>query len=453
MTLKLPPGPNEQGRITNLGRMRRDPIALQWDLTRRYGDVVYFRLFNRHLVLLTHPRDLRHVFQDHYTNYNKQTRGFDVLRSFLANGLLTSEGDFWLRQRRIAQPAFHHDRIAAFAATMTRAATALADRWDAEHGDIVNLTAEMSRLTLRIVGETLLTTDVSADADRVGHALTTALRRANAALTTVVEIPLWVPTPGNRALRGAFATLDDVVYGLITARRGGEGPDSDLLALLMAARDEETGEGMTDTQLRDEVMTIFLAGHETTAVTLGWVWYLLSKHPTIGTRLRSELSAVLGGRPPTVDDIPRLVYTGRVINETMRLYPPAWAISRCAIEADRIGDYDIPAGSIVLACPYVTHRLPAWWDNPEGFDPDRFEAARSASRPPFAYFPFGGGPRQCIGNTFASMEMTLVVATIAQRYRLDLAPGERPGLTPSITLRPTRPIQMARRQVTPTQAI
>ena len=426
----------------------RDPIRLLLDLASQYGKIVYFRVLGRQIVLLAHPSYVRHIFQENYRNYSKQTHGFAVLRTFLANGLLTSEGNDWLRQRRIVQPAFHHDRISGFAKVMTGAASALVDHWEAASIDKINVTSEMSRLTLRIVGETLLSTHVSDQADRVGQALTIALHRANDALTRIVEIPFWVPTPSNRRLRRALATLDEVVYEMISARRRDGTDSADLLAMLMGARDEETGEKMSARQLRDEVMTIFLAGHETTAVALGWTWYLLSKYPAVARRLREELADVLGGRSPTIDELPRLVYTEQVIKEAMRLYPPAWIISRCAIDDDRIGGYDIPAGTIIFASPYITLRLPAWWENPEGFGPDRFTPSRVANLEPFAYFPFGGGPRQCIGNTFALMEMSLVVSTIAQRCRLDLVPGEHPGIRPAITLRPTRPILMVRRAVT-----
>ena len=427
--------------------MRRDPTGLLVDLVREYGPVVHFRLANRHAVLLAHPENVRHVFQENYRNYNKQTRGFQALRFFLANGLLTSEGDFWLRQRRIAQPAFHRGRIAGFARTMTAAATDMVDHWETSGAHEIDVTREMARLTLRIVGETLLSTDVTREADRVGRALTVALRAANKALTRVIEVPRWLPTPGNRRLRRALTALDEVVYAMIEARRRSSQDAGDLLSMLMQARDEDTGEGMTDRQLRDEVMTIFLAGHETTAIALAWTWLLLSRYPGVDQRLRAELADVLGDRLPRVEDLRRLVYTEQVIKESMRVYPPAWMISRCAIKEDRISGYDIPPGTMIITSPYVTHRLPEWWENPEGFDPDRFEATRVADLPPFAYFPFGGGPRQCIGNTFAMMELVLVVATIAQRCRLDLAPGVHPGVTPAITLRPSCPITMTRRAV------
>ena len=444
----FPPGPPASGPLGSLPDIRRDRLGLLIKSVHDYGEVVHFRMLNRHVVLLANPDHVRHVFQDNYRNYSKQTPGFRVLRAFLRNGLLTNEGDQWLRQRRIAQPAFHHERIAAFAKIMTTATTELADRWDGDKVLETNLTADMMRLTLRIVGETLLSTDVTHEADRVGQALTVALRSANRAVGSIVDIPQWVPTPANIRLRRALAALDDVVYEIISQRRHEANETGDLLSMLMDARDEETGEAMSDRQLRDEAMTIFLAGHETTAVALGWTWYLLSKYPAVAQRLRDELIDVLGGRPPSFYDLPRLAYTEQVIKESMRLYPPAWIISRCAIGSDRIGGYDILPRTIIFASPYVTHRLPRLWENPEGFEPGRFDHDRVESLPPFAYFPFGGGPRQCIGNNFAMMEMVLVIATLAQRYRLDLVPGANGGLAPGITLRPSQPIAVRRYPIT-----
>jgi cytochrome P450 len=431
------------GLLGSLPQFRRNPLELLMRGFRDHGDVVHFRMFTRDLVLLAHPRAVRWVLQEHAGNYDKRTRGFEVLRAYLRKGLLTSEGDHWLRQRRIAQPAFHHSRIAGFGQSMTLAAGELVDRWlGTSAPEVVNVTAEMMRLTLRIVGETLLSTDVSREADRVGQALKVTLRRANEAIGRVVPLPRWWPTPANRQLRAAMRTLDDVILEIIAGRRTGESDPDDLLSMLMHARDEDTGEGMSDPQLRDEVMTIFLAGHETTAIALGWTWYLLAQHEAVRQRLHSEIGTVLDGRTPTVDDLPRLGYVERVIKESMRLYPPAWVISRRAIMDDVIGGFRIPAGAVVLVSPYVTHRHPRFWANAEDFDPDRFEAARQAERPPFAHFPFGGGPRQCIGNNFAMMELVLVVTTIAQRCRLVLPSGVSIGTNPSITLRPATPITM-----------
>ena len=431
------------GPLGSLTGFRRDPLDLLMSGFRELGDVVHFRLFTRDLVLVAHPNDVRYVLQQHTGNYDKRTRGFEVLRTFLREGLLTSEGDHWLRQRRIAQPAFHHKRIAAFGSAMIGAAGDLVDRWQCVSAPVVvNVTDEMMRLTLRIVGEALLSTDVSHEADRVGQALNITLRRANDAIYRIVPLPEWWPTPASRRLRAAMRTLDDVILEIIAKRRAGDLDPDDLLSMLMQARDEETGEGMSDAQLRDEVMTVFLARQETTAIALSWTWYLLSQHEAVRQRLHTEIDTVLSGRTPTVADLPRLGYVERVVKESMRLYPPAWVISRRAIEDDIIGGCRIPAGSIVLLSPYVTHRHPRFWANPEDFDPDRFEISRQADRPPFAHFPFGGGPRQCIGNSFAMMELVLVVTTIAQRCELDLPPGEPVGTSPSITLRAATPIRM-----------
>jgi len=414
------------GILGSLPRFRRDPLGLLMAGFETCGDVVRFRLLNRSLFLVAHPRDARRVLQDHANQYDKGTRGFRVLRVFLRNGLLTSEGAHWLRQRRTVQPAFHRDRIAGFGDTMTSAAGDLVDEWLRSSSEPVNVTADMMRLTLRIVGETLLSTDVSQEADRVGQALHIMLRGANEAISRVVPMPPWWPSRANRRQQAAMRTLDDVILHIIASRRthsavaaGTPAASSDdLLSMLMEARDEETGEGMSDAQLRDEVMTSFLAGHETTAIALGWTWHLLGAHPAVRHRVE------------------------QVVKESMRLYPPAWVVSRRPMTDDVVGGFRIPAGSIVLTSPYVTHRHPDYWTDPARFDPDRFDAAHEVDRPPFAYFPFGGGPRQCIGNTFAMMELVLVVSIIAQRCRLDSTGPHDLGRSPAITLRAATPITM-----------
>jgi len=432
------PAPPDEGPLGHYRLLQRDQLGFMLRSWTTCGDVTRFRFIVLPAHLLVHPDHVRHVLVDHHRNYDKQTKGFDVLRIVLGNGLVTSEGDFWRRQRRIAQPAFHKDRIAAFGEVMVRAAEDTARRFGevAKRGGTLDVAAEMMRLTLRIAGETLLSTDVTGDADTVGTSVSLLLEEANSRILRPIDVPITWPTPRNKKLVGAVETLDRVVKRMIEDRRRETKRPNDLLTMLMEARDEETGEGMTDQQLRDEVLTIFLAGHETTANALNWTFYLLSKHPDVGRRLASELSATLHGRAPDVADVPNLPYTTAVLKEAMRLYPPAWIIGRRAVEADVIDGFDIPRDSFVFVCPWVTHRHPDFFPNPEGFDPDRFMPERAASVARYAYFPFGAGPRICIGQGFAMLEAVLLLATLWQRFHLDLVPSHPVIPQPSITLRP-----------------
>jgi cytochrome P450 len=424
------PGPRGHPLLGSLPAVRRDPLRLFLKAFREYGEVVRFHFGPMVAHLVSSPEGAHHVLAENQRNYGKQTPGYKNLRYVLGNGLLTSEGELWKRQRRIAQPAFHRQRIAGFGATMARAAADALASLQARRGQEVDLHQEMMRLTLRIVGETLLGYDPTDAADEVGAALTFLLTIANERTARILPFPRSLPTSENRRFRRALATLDGVVLKMIAERR--RYPGEDLLSMLIEARDAETGEAMDDRQLRDEAMTIFLAGHETTANALTFSWLLLSRYPAAGRELRAELSAVLGGREPTAEDLPRLTLPRRIVQEAMRLYPPAWIIARSAIEEDEIGGYAIPARSIVFVSPYVLHRHPRHWEDPEGFDPGRF--AREPVRG--SYLPFGGGPRMCIGNGFASMEAELVLATLAQKLRFDLVPGFPLELEPSITLRP-----------------
>jgi cytochrome P450 len=422
-------------------QIRADPLAFLMDASRRHGDTLAFRIGPVQTVLLRHPDAIKHVLVDNSQNFDKHTRGYDVLRQFLGNGLLTSGGDFWRRQRRIAQPAFHRKRIAGFADVMVAHTLDMLRRWDdvAALGHTVDLAHEMMSLTLRIVGKTMLSTDVLDSADEVGNAVTVLNEWADAAIDSL--LPLSLPTPGTRRAREASRRLDRVIGDIVARRRAGEQAE-DLLAMLMEAKDAETGESMTDKQLRDEVMTMFLAGHETTANALAWTFYLLSTHPDVERRVRAELDAALAGTPPTMADLPRLPYLLQVIKEAMRLYPPAWMIDRNTVADDEIGGYRIRRGTLVLISPYVTHRHPGMWPNPEGFDPERFTPEAEESRPRYAYFPFGGGPRQCIGNAFAMMEAQLIVATVLQRFRPWLVPGHPVAPQTLITLRPRWGLRM-----------
>ena len=433
----LPPCSRGEPLLGNVRALRRDPLAFLTSLARDLGDVASFRVGPRTITLLARPDAVRHVLQDNARNYDKQTPGFDVVRELLGQGLLTSEGDFWRRQRRLAQPAFHRQRLAGFAGAMAEAGEGLARECLARGGAPFDVAEELTRVTLELASRTLFGTSVGEEADAIAAALTRIQPFANARITQLPPLPRWLPLPSHRQATRDVATIDRVVRGIIGRRRaeGGAGR-ADLLQLLMDARDEDTGEAMSDTQLRDEVMTLLLAGHETTASALAWTVALLSENPEARARLEAEAREVCGARAPGLDDIPRLAYTRRVVDESMRLRPPAWIFSRRAIADDVVAGFRVPRGSIVLLSPYVTHRLPALWEAPERFDPDRFLPEPSAARPRFAYFPFGGGPRQCIGNNFALMEMVLVLAALARQVRLSVVPGRTFAPAPAITLRP-----------------
>jgi cytochrome P450 len=433
------PGPRGHFLVGVLPELRRDPLTLMVRLARQYGDVVRFRVGPVQVHLVTDPAGVQHVLQDNNRNYGKQTRGFQKLRLVLGQGLLTSEGDFWRRQRRIAQPGFHKDKVRRFAEQMTRATARMLERWTnrerASAGAPLDIAHEMMRLTLEIVGETLLNLDTSEDSERVGAAVTLTLGHIQRRMFAMFPVLDALPLPSNRRFRRAVRYMDQLVLKVITDRGASGADPGDLLSMLMQARDDD-GEGMSVQQLRDEVMTIFAAGHETTANALAWTFYLLSLNPAVGRRLRGELREVLGGRPPRYDDLARLPYTAAVIQESLRLYPPAWVISRSAIGPDVVCGCDVPAGSIVVVSPYITHRRPTSWPNPEGFDPERFLGERSPAQHRFDYFPFGGGPRQCIGNGFALMEAQLVLATVAQQFEIHLMAGSPVVAEPLVTLRP-----------------
>ena len=414
--------------------MRRNPLHLLTEARRRHGDFVRFRLGPYRVYLLSHPDYISHVLRDNPRNYLKD--GYEHIE-IVGNGLLASEGNFWKRQRRIAQPAFHRERLAGMAGTMTDATEKMLERWDVRStNEPLDIDAEMSRLTLGIVGRTLFGADVGEEAGGVGAALATVLNLGFQRTGRFIPIPLDVPTPKNRRYRCAVRHLNHVVGSLISVRRtkakGGE--EGDLLDMLLEARDEDTGESMSERQLGDEVMTILTAGYETTARALSWTLYLIDANPQVRKKLEEELAG-LERRTPSFRDLGELTYTKMIAQESMRLFPPVWGLSRLVAEDDEVGEYKVPKGSRVVISPYVTHRHPDFWEEPNAFDPERFAPENSAGRPRYAYFPFSGGPRQCIGNNFATMEATLVLATVARRYRLTLSPGHHVEPEPSFTLR------------------
>jgi len=427
---------------------RRDPMAMLRAAAREYGDIVRFDAWPLVLHLVFDPEHIKYVLQDNNRNYWKGNLIARV-KPLIGEGLFTSEGDFWLRQRRLTQPAFHRQRIESFASIMSTAAARMLDGWEsiAAQAKPFDLMEEMSRVTLSIVGQALFGIDLIHDAADVGRAMLVALQFVSEEAFRFFPAVLAIPTPRNRRFKQARAELDRVVLGIIDCRHHAASAGDDLLAMLMEARDAETGEGMSDRQLRDEIITFILAGHETTAVTLAWASLLLAQAPTVTDRLRQEVSNVLAGNAPTLADLSRLELTRRVIDETLRLYPPVAVISRETFAADEIGGYAIPAKSGVMLCPYVTHRHPALWPEPDRFDPDRFTAGQCARRPRFAYFPFSGGPRLCIGNEFALMEATILLAMIVQRYRIESVPEHVVQHEVRVTLRPRQPMLMRLRRV------
>jgi len=418
--------------------LQRDRLAFFERCARECGDFVPFRSAHRRCVLISHPD----LVEDLLVNQQAHFRKTEILRQnrlMFGNGLLTSEGDFWLRQRRLAQPAFHRQRIAAYVADMIHFGERLVDGW--RDGQELDAHAAMMHVTLEIVAKTLFGADVSADATDIGQALSvlieTFFRRAN----RPVRLSERWPTRDNRRLRQVAARLDRIIYGIVEQRRREGSHSDDLLSMLLAAQDED-GSRMTNKQLRDEAMTLFLAGHETTAIALSWAFYLLSQNPDVDAELASELRAVLAGRLPTVEDLPQLPYTSMVVTEAMRLYPPAWVVGRDALEDCTVGGHSIRRGTLVFASQWVIQRDPRWFEAPTQFRPQRWANGLAQELPKFAYFPFGGGQRMCIGNNFATMEAQVLLATIAQRFRLELVPDQRIEPLPSITLRPRYGLRM-----------
>ena len=425
-----------------LAVMRRDPLGFLVDCRRCYGDVVRIRFFPWEAFVFAHPRDIRHVLQENHRNYWKGIV-FAKLTRLGGEGLVFSDGDLWRRQRQLVQPAFHRDRIAAMAGMMADATAALLDRWKtvAQVGPI-DVASEMSKLTLGIVSRALFGTELGEDEAPFRRAVSGGLAYANHLVNHFLTPPLMVPTPTNRRGRRAIADLDRIVWKLIGQRRREATDRGDLLTMLLNAHDAETNETMTDRQLRDEVVTFLVAGHETTAVALSWAWYLIAQHPDAERRLHDEVTSVLGERPPTIADLGDLRYTRMVIEEAMRLYPPVWATNRQAYGDDVVDGHRVPANTTVTVSPYLTHRHPEFWQDPDRFDPERFSAERSADRPEYAYFPFGGGPRRCIGDQFAMMEAQILLAMIARRFRLGVVKGHPVEPDPILTLRPRHGLLM-----------
>jgi cytochrome P450 len=436
----FPDGPSARYPFQFLVEIARNPLAMMIAIADDYGDIAHYRIGPQHLFFFNHPDLIRDVLVTNQKNFHK-SRGLERARRLLGNGLLTSEDEFHLRQRRLAQPAFHRQRIAAYATTMSDFADRTRALWS--DGKTVDMHIEMMRLTLGIVAKTLFDADVDSEAAEIGNAMTTAFESFNYAMLPFTEYLEKLPIPAVRRFNAARDRLDQTIYRMIGERRASGEDRGDLLSMLLLAQDTEgDGTSMSDTQLRDEALTIFLAGHETTANALTWTWYLLSQHPEAEARLHAELDAALNGRLPTFEDLQQLPYTRMVLAESMRLYPPAWAIGRRAIHSFEARGYTVPAGSVILMSQYIMHRDPRFFADPERFDPERWTPEVQSERPKFSYFPFGGGARVCIGEQFAWMEGILLIAALAQQWRMRLVPDQVVDLQPLITLRPKYGMRM-----------
>lgn len=438
------PGPRRRWFGEHVVALAKDKLGLFAEMSR-HGDVTEVSFGPKRAALLMHPDDIQRVLVSEARKFSKGL-ALGKSRRLLGNGLLTSEGEFHLRQRRLVQPAFHRERLASYAAAMVEATERLQDDWyEWQERD---LHADMMRLTLTIAGRALFDTDVEGDVHDVAEALDLSLRMANLQILPFGELMERIPLRWVRDLHRARAKMNALIFRLIAERQAAGTDRGDLLSMLVAARDAEgDGTGMSDQLLRDEVVTLLMAAHETTANALAWAWYLLSRYPSAEARLHRELDQVLGGRAPTAEDLPRLPYTRAVLAETLRVYPPAWILERMTLEPFEAGGYTIRPGTTVLMCQYLVHRDHRWWEEPDRFNPGRWLENTATLRPKFAYFPFGAGTRICVGEHFAWMEGTLVLATLAQRWKLLYRGRGAPVPEPLITLRPRggMPMRLARR--------
>ena len=441
------PGPKGMPIIGSIPEVRRDTLKALHDAWQQYGDIAHMHLGPQHLTIVSHPDLTEEILVSGHQTFVKTGAlpTGDPLSMGVGNGLLTNaDPESWRRQRRMMQPIFHRKRIVSMGDKMTAAGERLVKHWDTDFksGQAVDIEIEMRRVTLDVINQTMFTADVLGAADKIGPAMTTAVQFTFHHIQNPFMPPLSWPTRENRAFKAAMRTLDEIVYGFIEVRRQTNAAHDDLLDMLLQARDEETGQGMHDIELRDEVLTIFAAGHETTANALTWTFYLLSQHPEILERLQAEVDSVLNGRSPTMADLPNLPYTKQVFDESLRHYPPVTAIPRVVLTDTIFHDYLIPAGSNVVVSIYNIHHHPEFWQNPTAFDPDRFTPERKKGRHRLAYLPFGAGQRICIGINFALIEGPLLLALIAQRYELRLVPDHPVATEIAVTMRPRYGMKM-----------
>jgi len=446
------PGPAFFQFLLSLQEFKKDPIARFTDMARQYGDVVRYRgMWVTYQ--LSHPDHIQQVLQTNFANYRKG-RDYGILRLSLGEGLLTSEGALWQRQRKMTQAAFQSQQVAASVRLMEDQALAMLQRWEqlAASGEAFDVLPELMRLTMNIISHSLFSTNLEGDLNVIQNALDVGRDFSMDRAWSVVRIPAQIPTRMQRRHRRSMAAFHQVLDRIVTARQseshadGKAGSKTDLLTALMEARDE-TGAAMSTKQLRDEMATLLTAGHETTTLVLAWTLFLIATRPEVMDRMADEVR-FLNGAAPAYEDLFKLKYTRNVAEEAMRMYPPVWAMSRTAVQEDEIGGYPVPPGTEILTFPCITHRDPRWWSDPESFNPDRFSAEKSAARPRCAYLPFGAGPRTCVGLNFAMTEILIVLAVIMQRFRVELAMDPaKVEAEPSVTLRPRRGIPVRLRKV------
>ncbi|MGC1306243.1 MAG: cytochrome P450 [Phormidesmis sp.] len=434
---KLPPGPFGY-QVFGLSQLQAQPLEFIGDLWHEYGDLVRVPIlpgFN--IFIAMHPDHMEHILTTHAERYEKPDFFLKPMGEVQGKGLFSSEGAFWQQQRRLIQPAFQQKQLAKLHSVMLSCVQSLLQDWSRKPvGEIVNIADEMTRLTLKIVSLTLFSVDISDDSNQLRESLRVATAQVFYRLTNPLMPPTWVPTKSNRQFRAAKQTIDEVVLEIIRARRQNPIEEVDLLAMLLAARDED-GEGMSDRQLLDEIITLINAGHETTATSLAWTWHLLGTHPDAMVQMQAEVDAVLQGDVPTFENLPKLKYTRRVFDESLRLRPPTLGLApRAALEEDEIQGYYVPKGTIFNLAFYFTLRHPDFWENPGQFDPDRFLPERSQHRPKYAYMPWGAGPHVCIGKNFAVMESLMILSAIAQQFHVTLEPNQPIEIDPRFTLRP-----------------
>ena len=435
---QTPPGPKGEPLIGNARAFVLEPLEYLRRCAQEYGDVMQIHLGTTAIYMVSHPDLIEQVLVTRNKKYRK-SRFTQRRKSLFGNGLIFSEGDFWLRQRRLMQPAFHQKRITTYGTVMATLSQRMSENW--HDGQELSINEEMMQLSLEIVTKTLFNSETAGDVHRIGKVLDVLIEQVSAAAVRPVQYPDWVPTRGNRQYTAALSELNKIIRQIISEQRQKASDGDDLLSTLLQMQDED-GSRMTDKQLRDEVVNLYIAGHETVAMALSYTWQLLAEHPESEEKLAHELERVLEGKLPTIEDLSRLSYTEQVINEALRLYPPVWGIFRDCQEADELGGYAIKPGAVVLLSSWVVHHDARFYDEPEAFQPERWEKEPAQHRPRYAYFPFGGGQRLCIGNVFALVEARLILATLAQKWRFTLVADKPFELVPSITIRPKYGIQV-----------